>query len=113
MSTSLPFGPPIFSQIDNDADMAELIVMFVEEMPARAALIEQSFSGKEWKNLANEAHKLRGSAGGHGFSKLGKIAGALEDVVRDAAGLEEARVQEIRSQVEQLTSYCRRVAVRK
>jgi HPt (histidine-containing phosphotransfer) domain-containing protein len=112
-SMPTPKGPPIFSSMQQDPDMAELIEMFVEEMPGRANTIESALVGKDWKTLANEAHKLRGSAGGHGFDKIGTVAGVLEDAVRSAAGREEAAWNQSREQVEQLTNLCRRVAVRK
>lgn len=110
MSQSSHFGPPIYSDALDDPDMVELVMMFVEEMPARANTIVASLTKKDWKNLANEAHKLRGSAGGHGFSTVGDAAGVLEDAIRSVTGREEAAIENIQQQVDELVGMCRRVS---
>lgn len=112
MSQSPRVGPPIYSQALDDPDMVELVMMFVDEMPSRTDTILASLSSKDWNNLANEAHKLRGSAGGHGFPTLGDAAGVLEDAVRAASGREEAVIAGIQQQVQELVNLCRRVAVK-
>ncbi len=103
-------GPPIYSDALDDPDMIELVMMFVDEMPARADVILSSFSNRDWKSLAGEAHKLRGSAGGHGFQSVGDVAGTLEDTIRSASGREEAALANIQQQVNDLINLCRRVS---
>lgn len=104
-------GPKIKSQLSHDPDMRELVEMFVEEMPARAAKLREVLTSQQWKELANEAHKLRGSAGGHGFATIGTVAGGLEDLVRNNTGKEEALLAQIRSRVDELVSMCERASV--
>jgi HPt (histidine-containing phosphotransfer) domain-containing protein len=104
-------GPKIKSQLSNDPDMRELVEMFVDEMPSRAAKLREVLTSQQWKELANEAHKLRGSAGGHGFMTIGNVAAGLEDLVRSSTGKEEAVLAQIRSRVDELVSMCERASV--
>ncbi len=90
--------------------MIELVMMFVDEMPGRADIILSSLAKKDWKHLAGEAHKLRGSAGGHGFQVVGDAAGVVEDAIRSVSGREEAALENIQQQVNELVSLCRRVS---
>lgn len=103
-------GPKIKSSLSNDPDMRELIVMFVDEMPARAEKLREVLTSQQWKELANEAHKLRGSAGGHGFNTLGVVAAGLEDLVRSSTGKEEVVLAQIKARVDELVSMCQRAA---
>jgi HPt (histidine-containing phosphotransfer) domain-containing protein len=103
-------GPRIKSTLTNDPDMRELIVMFVDEMPGRATKLRDVLTAAKWKDLANEAHKLRGSAGGHGFGAIGNAAGSLEDLIRANMGREEQVLASIHSKVEELASMCERAA---
>jgi HPt (histidine-containing phosphotransfer) domain-containing protein len=104
-------GPKIKSQLSNDPDMRELVEMFVDEMPARAAKLREVLTSQQWKELANEAHKLRGSAGGHGFTSIGNVAAGVEDLVRSSTGKEEAMLAQIKARVDELVSMCERASV--
>lgn len=104
-------GPKIKSQLTSDPDMRELIEMFVDEMPGRAQKLREVLTSQQWKELANEAHKLRGSAGGHGFGTIGVVAGGLEDLVRSNTGKEELLLEQIKSRVEELISMCERASL--
>lgn len=103
---------PIVSSLSNDADMAELIDMYVEEMGGRAQTLRTSMESGNWKALVNEAHKIRGSAGGHGFATIGATAARLEDELRRCAGNETTAVQSIKQQVDELISMCLRAKAR-
>jgi HPt (histidine-containing phosphotransfer) domain-containing protein len=106
-------GHPIVSQLAHDADMAELIEMYIAEMPARAEKLGACISARDWKALTTIAHQLRGSAGGHGFPTLGACAGALEDAMRTAQGREEAALGSIKLQVDVLVAMCRRCVAKR
>jgi HPt (histidine-containing phosphotransfer) domain-containing protein len=94
----------IYSTMADDADFAELIEMFVEEMPDRIEnLLSQSLA-RDWTNLAKSAHQLKGAAGSYGF-----------DVVTDAAARVEAAVkqgqpeEDVHSALEEIVSLARRM----
>ncbi len=103
---------PIISSLSTDADMAELIDMYVEEMGGRVQALQTHMESGNWKSLANEAHKIRGSAGGHGFSTIGANAARLEDELRCCAGNEGAVMQSIKQQVDELIGMCLRAKAR-
>lgn len=103
---------PIISSMHDDADMAELIDMYVEEMGGRAQSLRNHLESGNWKQLANEAHKIRGSAGGHGFDVIGGNAARLEDELRRSTGNEAAIMQSIKQQVDELISLCLRAKAR-
>jgi HPt (histidine-containing phosphotransfer) domain-containing protein len=112
LSGKAPIGPRILSSMTSDPDMVELIEMFVAEMPGRADAIRTAFHCSQWKALADEAHRLRGSAGGHGFNAVGVTAGTLEDLVRAQSGNEQAALDKIRAQTEELISMCLRCSMK-
>lgn len=108
MSALPPTVGPIISSLARDADMAELIEMYVDEMAGRAQSLRTHFDSQHWKLLANEAHKIRGSAGGHGFEVIGGVAAQLEEHLRNAAGQEQQIVQTVKQQVDELIALCLR-----
>lgn len=102
------FCPKIVSSLASDPDMAELIELYVAEMPQRAGLIMSAFEQHAWEQLSREAHKIRGSAGGHGFDCIGDAAGAIEDMLRASRGAEEQELERVRAGVDELINLCRR-----
>jgi histidine phosphotransfer protein HptB len=111
-ASGTPISVPIISTLARDADMAELIDMYVDEMKQRADVLRSTHDQKNWAVLVNEVHKIRGSAGGHGFKRLGDAAGALEDMIRMAKGKEETIAQDVKTQVDELISMCLRTRAR-
>ncbi len=103
---------PIISSLHDDADMAELIDMYVDEMGGRAQSLRNHLEAGNWKQLANEAHKIRGSAGGHGFDSIGGNAAHLEDELRRCVGNEATIMQSTKQQVDELVSMCLRAKAR-
>lgn len=117
-SGAIPADQPVYSDLSDDPDMSELLDAFVGEMPGRAQRIAVLFGTQDWKSLGMEAHRLRGSAGGHGFEQLGVLAGELEALLREHAGreqqLRDGHVGEaLRRLVDRLVAMCRRCAVRR
>ena len=81
--------------------MAELVELFVDEMPDRiqnfTILLEQA----EWEELCRAAHQLKGAAGSYGFDAISPVAAAVEDKIR--AGYPE---HEICQAVEDICEIC-------
>ena len=69
---------PIYSSYANDEDMAELISMFVQELPQRVTAIEAASRAGDLDQLKTLAHQLKGSAGSYGFQSITDVAGQLE-----------------------------------
>lgn len=69
----------IYSSLRDEADFAEILPFFVDELPDKLNTLRAFASADDHENLRREAHKLRGSAGGYGFQTLSELAGRLED----------------------------------
>jgi HPt (histidine-containing phosphotransfer) domain-containing protein len=82
-----------------DAAFAELVAEFRGRLPAQLAAIDAAVARSDWAALREEAHLLKGTAGGFGFTELTRIAGDIEaaavagrhsDAVALCATLDEA-----------------------
>jgi len=72
-----------------DALLAAARASFAESLPAKAADIGALVARGVWEDARRAAHKLRGSAGTYGFVALGAAAGAIEELLIEAAGAPE------------------------
>ncbi len=98
--------PCYFSSLAADPDLAEIVEMFVEEMPGRIRGLQQQFVSNDWDELARLAHQLKGAAGSYGFDQITPYAARLERSVRNGLPMNE-----IRSAHEDLCEACARVRV--
>jgi HPt (histidine-containing phosphotransfer) domain-containing protein len=73
---------PLYSEMRNDPDMADLVELFTSEMPERLKQLGKAWDDSDMTTVHRLAHQLRGSAAGYGFPELGKAAGALEDAIK-------------------------------
>jgi signal transduction histidine kinase/DNA-binding NarL/FixJ family response regulator len=69
---------PLISEFANDAEMVEIIGIFVGGMPARAAMLREASVLGDRGMLERLAHQLRGAAGGYGFGAISAEATRLE-----------------------------------
>ncbi len=69
----------IYSSLRGEADFAEILPFFVDELPEKRGILQGLAEAFDFDNLQREAHKLRGSAGGYGFQEVSDLAGRLED----------------------------------
>ena len=103
MSDTQNTAGPVVSELANDPDMAELVEMFVNELPDRTAAIQKALADQDLEALGRLAHQLKGSAGGYGFPSITDAAKALEAGAR----MDEDLVS-LLSQVKKLVSLCER-----
>jgi len=94
---------PIYSRLGTDPNLAEIVEMFVEEMPDRIARLLDLYESADWEELRRMAHQLKGAAGSYGFDPISPCAARLETAVR-----EEAPEDQIRAAVDELVGMCRR-----
>jgi HPt (histidine-containing phosphotransfer) domain-containing protein len=93
--------------------MAELIQMFVEEMPGRVSLVEAHWRSRNLDELRRVAHQLKGACGGYGFPSVGHAAGTLEaGLTRPRGSTEQADLDSISRQVQDLVALCRRITTK-
>jgi len=97
---------PIYSQLADDPDLYDLVKMFVAEMPTRIDRLTKEFGEKNWDDLKNLAHQLKGAVGCYGFCEVTPAAGKLEHSLQHHLPEEE-----IRQSLVELLDLCRRMAV--
>lgn len=85
--------------------MAELVDMFVDELPTRVEAVRRALRDREWSRLKSIAHQLKGAAPGYGFDEIGDAAHTVELQTDTETGTEV-----LHEAVEQLISLCRRAA---
>ena len=101
---------PLLSTLRADPDMAELIQLFVDELPERVRTLQDYWSRGELSELKRVAHQLKGASGGYGFAPVGLAAGELEHRLVDiAARATETDLKDIAARVERLIRTCERV----
>lgn len=103
---------PLRSELASDPDMAELIEMFLSELPQRLAAFEAAVKGGEVETLRRLAHQLRGAAAGYGYASIGTAAGSIEDRIRQLNGQGDV-IQQVRNEVGAMSALCRRALIRK
>ncbi|MEM9084023.1 MAG: Hpt domain-containing protein [Planctomycetota bacterium] len=98
---------PIRSAFADDPDMAELVEMFVSEIPNRIGELEQHYETSDVKQIRVIAHQLKGAGGGYGFDELSDVAARLERQI-DASPDD---IDAIRAEFDDLVTLCRRVCI--
>ena len=95
---------PCYSTLSGEADMAELLALFVGELPERLADIRQAAQGQNWQEVRRLAHQLRGAGGSYGFPLLTAVAGQVEAVAQG-----QTSVQALREALDELTAVSERL----
>lgn len=94
----------IYSRLGSDPDYADILNLFVEEMPARVAKLLRDLDEGNWDELQQTAHQLKGAAGSYGFELLSPSANRVELALRDNESEEQ-----IRESVLELVNLCGRI----
>jgi HPt (histidine-containing phosphotransfer) domain-containing protein len=96
-------SPPLHSTYENDPDLRDLVMQFVDELDGQVRSIRSACLSEDFAMLRRISHQLKGAAGGYGFDPIGDCAARLEDDMlgdeMDIAGLSE--------RVEDLITTCR------
>ncbi|MEO1008344.1 MAG: Hpt domain-containing protein [Planctomycetota bacterium] len=111
MSREPASAPPIYSPLENNPQMREIVVLFVRELPEHIdALRRASGPTPDPETAQRVAHQLRGVAAAYGFEELGEIAAGVEDqlVARERSGGDAEPLAGI---VAPLVDYCARIRV--
>jgi len=75
--------------LGTDPDLGDLVDMFVEEMPQRAATLRDSWERADWESFGRAAHQLKGAAGSYGFSDLTPCLTRLDAGVKNRSPEDE------------------------
>lgn len=95
---------PVRSEFADDPDMAELVEMFVSEMPDRIGSLESCLREQRLSELQTIAHQLKGAGAGYGFEPVSLVAGRLEASLKT-----NAKLDAIDAEVNELIELCRRL----
>jgi histidine phosphotransfer protein HptB len=93
-----------YSRLGGDPDLADIVEMFVEELPKRMEAIRNHLHKADWDGLRQLAHQMKGAAGSYGFDCVSPVAGKVESAIRNGEPEES-----IRAAVAELTELCSRV----
>ena len=80
---------PLYSEIADDPDIAEILVQFVGGLADSARRIERAAAANEPEILVRVVHQVKGAAGGFGFPSITRQAAVVEDGLRGGASLLE------------------------
>jgi len=94
----------VYSPLAADPDLGGLVDLFVQEMPERISVLDAQAKSRDWNQLAQTAHKIKGAAGSYGFDEITPCAARLEAAAREAR-----QERQILSALDELLSICRRV----
>jgi len=105
--TEIPTTDQVHSSWQNDPDYADLLPLFVGELPSLRRTLLEFAKVCDFENVKREAHKLRGTAGGYGYRGLSQLAGELEDTCKTSARDSTAILQDL----DRLIGYIERIRV--
>ena len=94
----------VYSHLAADPDLGELVDLFVQEMPDRINALDAQAKSRDWNQLAETAHQIKGAAGCYGFDEITPYAARLEAAAREAQ-----QEEQILSALDELLTLCRRV----
>ena len=94
---------PLVSDFADDADMLELVELFILDLQARIISLREAFDSADFEQLSVIAHQLKGAGGGYGFPTISAGAEDLENIL--LAG--EAEVSAVNEKTEALIQLCR------
>lgn len=97
-------APPLRSEFADDPDMADIVELFMDELPGRLDAIRAAMDSLDRATLTTLTHQLKGAAGGYGFPSISERAGRVEHALRE--GVSDAAA--LRPQVEDLIALCER-----
>jgi HPt (histidine-containing phosphotransfer) domain-containing protein len=72
-----------FSELSREADLVDLIELFVEELPERVVRMKQAAGEENWQEVGRLAHQLKGAGGSYGFPQLTAAAWQVERAARE------------------------------
>ncbi len=104
-------GGAVRSEFATDPDMAQIVQMFVQEMPERVRQLDEGWRAQRLEDVRRLTHQLKGASGGYGFPSLGEAAGEVEAaLIALSEGSSKASLEDTRHRFEELINLCRRVS---
>lgn len=92
--------------VEVDEDIADLIPDYLDNQRVKVKRLEEFLSRKDYNEIAQFAHRIRGSGASYGFEFLTEVGAVIEDAA------ENSDVKIIRESIEKLTVFLERVEVK-
>lgn len=83
----------IRSSFADEPEMADLIALFVDDVPEKIARLQQAIEAEDIQAVRTFAHQLKGAAGGYGFETLTPVALELEQTAAAASNISDTMPQ--------------------
>jgi HPt (histidine-containing phosphotransfer) domain-containing protein len=99
---------PITSEFADDPDMAELVGLFISELPQRVGAILGALTAGDMAMLRRLAHQLKGAGAGYGFPLISERAAEVERRLLCGPNAAPSDLDAVRGQVKELVDLCRR-----
>lgn len=78
---------PLLSIYANDAAVADILPLFVANVPKYLDNLARACEAQDWAMAARVCHDLKGTAGGYGYPDIGAVAKQLEAEVKGARNM--------------------------
>lgn len=82
---------PLKSTYSEDAAIAEILPIFINNMPRYLSDLDARIEAADWAAAARVCHDLKGTAGGYGYPDIGRAAQELEHQVKGPRDQEAIR----------------------
>jgi signal transduction histidine kinase/CheY-like chemotaxis protein/HPt (histidine-containing phosphotransfer) domain-containing protein len=80
-----PDSSPLHSELSDDPEMTELIVRFVRGLEEHGRSLEAALQRGDLDTIRSLSHRLKGAAGGYGFSSISAAAAQVELSAREGS----------------------------
>ena len=99
---------PLVSTFADDPSMAELICLFIDNLPDRCERLTRAWETQDLDELETVTHQLKGAAGGYGFAPIGHAAARANDLVRELANEMVRTPGALKEAINELVDLCNR-----
>lgn len=94
----------VYSDLADDADLGELVELFVAELPERLERLVRQFDDGNRSELRRTVHQMKGAAGSYGFHAVTPLAARLEQSLQN-----DGPEAQVKTELEALLELCRRL----
>ena len=75
-------GEAILSAFADDADLIEIIDIFVSDLPSKLTAMREALANNHHEELQRLAHQLKGAGGSYGYPQLTEVSKTLESAAK-------------------------------